>query len=119
MGGRMVGRRVATAFVVVILLASTQCQAPTQMTLAVTTDVACTALKGVTITVGQAAGIDEKAPVTSTTNCTDGDVGTLVVIPNGSKSAEVAIKVVGGNGRDAESCLAPTYGTGCIVARRV
>jgi sulfatase-modifying factor enzyme 1 len=95
------------------------CRAPTEIKLVITTDVPCPQFQGTTIAVGDPAGIETKAPTTSSTSCdASGNVGSLVVVPSGSKSADVAIRVVGGLLRDPESCTAPAYGTGCIVARR-
>jgi hypothetical protein len=68
--------------------------------------------------VGVLGAIEAKAPTATSTACgASGDLGALVVVPSGGKSAEVAFKVVAGVGRDAASCV-PPYGDGCIVARR-
>ena len=106
------------------------CASPTDITVLVTTDFECKDLHHVTITVGRLGAALETAPLTTlSTTCESGYAGRLVVVPSGSKDDVVAIKVVGGFGRtkQAEDCTAtydpatpgrPTYGPGCIVARR-
>jgi Sulfatase-modifying factor enzyme 1 len=100
-------------------LALVACRAPTEIKLVLTTDVPCSQFQGAAIAVGDPAAVEAKAPTTTSTTCdTSGNLGSLVVVPSGSKTAEVGIRVIGGIGRDPESCAAPSYGTGCIVARR-
>jgi hypothetical protein len=101
------------------LLFVPSCRAPTEITLVVTTDVSCTDLRGTSVTVGRLGEIETKASTTSSTFCdaSSGDLGALVVVPSGGKSDEVAVKLVAGVGKDADSCV-PPYGKGCIVARR-
>ena len=106
------------------------CASPTDITVLVTTDFDCTDLHHVTVTVGTLGPSLETAPVTAlSTTCEGGYAGRLVVIPSGSKNDVVAIKVTGGFGKtkQAEDCVAtydaakpgtPSYGPGCIVARR-
>jgi len=96
------------------------CRDPTQITVEIHTDVPCSDLRRVTLTVGGANDYESKAPVTVTADCdASGRVGTLVVVPSGRDTDELAIKVVAGVGADAESCKAPDYGPNCIVARRL
>ncbi len=98
------------------LLAAVQaagCRSPTQVSVEVTTDVSCAGFHGASVTVGLGA-IEEGAPVASSTRC---DGGTVVVVPSGSKSDEVAIKVVTGVSIPTSECKFPKY-QGCIVARR-
>ncbi len=95
------------------------CLTHTEFSLVLTTDVPCGQLKDVAISVGPSSSIESVAPTTTTTTCTqNGAIGTITVIPGGADDSEVAIKVVAGVGRQAESCTAPGYGAGCIVARR-
>ena len=95
------------------------CQAPTEVTLTLSTDVPCSQLTGLTITVGSKGDVETKAPETRSQSCSaSGNLGTIVVVPVGSKDQEVTIKVIAGVNRDPESCAAPAYGIGCIVARR-
>jgi hypothetical protein len=102
-----------------VLVGTPHCQSPTEVTLSISTNVPCAQLKGVSITVGPASEVETMAPGTVTQSCSgSGDVGTIVVVPGGDKNASVDIKVVAGVNRDPASCVAPAYGTGCIVARR-
>jgi len=102
------------------------CRSPTEIQVVVTTDFDCADLKDVTVTVGTLGDALENAPPTSTSsNCSGGSVGTIIVIPSGSDRANIGIKVVGGFGvKQAEECAPapgtspPDYGVGCIVARR-
>jgi outer membrane protein assembly factor BamB len=101
----------------VLVLAN--CLGPTEITLVLQTNVPCKHWDNATITVGTPADVEAKSPATATTICdAQGNLGTLVIIPSGSDTDTVAIKVVGGDDRDPNTCLAPKYGAGCIVARR-
>ena len=126
-------RRLFLLALVVVLgaaLVLSSCASPTDITVLVTTDFECKDLHHVTITVGRLGAALETAPLTTlSTTCEGGYAGRLVVVPSGSKDDVVAIKVVGGFGKtkQAEDCTAtydaatptrPTYGPGCIVARR-
>ena len=94
------------------------CRAPTQITMVLSTDIACADLRGVSVTVGNLGEVETKTETTSTTSCTDGgELGSLVVVPSGGTGDTVAIKIVAGYKRDPEQCT-PPYGAGCIVARR-
>ncbi len=98
------------------------CLGATQIVLDVRTDVPChraSTWKGVSISVGQpGVDVESRAPVLTTTACgASGEVGSLVVVPTGSNSATVGIRVVAGITRDPESCAAAGY-DGCIVSRR-
>jgi hypothetical protein len=105
------------------------CEAPTEVTLVLTTNVSCATLKtqGTTITVGSADEIEDKAPVAVTDNCVASasgvnTIGTFVVVPSHGRSDAFAVRVVTGVDRTASECAqgggqAPDY-TGCIVARR-
>jgi outer membrane protein assembly factor BamB len=104
---------------VAALLGTPHCEQPTEMTLSLHTNVPCTQLEGVTITVGPASSIETMAPGTVSQACSStGDLGTIVVVPGGARNAAVDVKVVAGVNRDPTTCNAPAYGTGCIVARR-
>ncbi len=106
------------------------CASPTDITVLVLTDFACSDLHDVTVTVGALGrGLETEPYGVSSAVCHDHYAGRLVVVPSGSKSDVVAIKVVGGFGKTkrAEDCVAtyeagslgrPSYGPGCIVARR-
>jgi hypothetical protein len=89
------------------------------MTLVLSTDVKCADMRGTSVTVGRLGEIETKAATTSSTFCdpSSGDLGALVIVPSSGNRDEVAMKIVAGVGRDADSCV-PPYGKGCIVARR-
>jgi hypothetical protein len=64
------------------------------------------------------ASLEDKAPTLTTTSCDQqGQVGSLVVVPSGSKDEEVGLRVVAGLDHRPEDCAAHHY-QGCIVARR-
>jgi outer membrane protein assembly factor BamB len=109
----------ATLVALAVLIGTPHCESPTEVTLSITTNVPCSQLTGVTVTVGPATEVETMAPGTVTQSCAaSGIVGTIVVVPGGAKNEGVDIKVIGGVNRVPTSCLAPGYGTGCIVARR-
>jgi hypothetical protein len=98
------------------------CLAPTELKLRVHTNVPCTdpsVWKGVAVYVGTpGASLEDKAPTLTTTSCDQqGQVGSLVVVPSGSKDEEVGLRVVAGLDYRPEDCAAHHY-QGCIVARR-
>ena len=103
-----------------ILLVS--CRDATEITLHVHTNLLCTdpaKWKGVAVYAGASGSdIESKAPALTTSACdVNGEIGTLVVVPSGSKYAEVALRVVAGIDVKPEECAARHY-AGCIVARR-
>jgi hypothetical protein len=97
------------------------CLSPTQITLHVTTNAPCkdaTQWKGVSIYTGSPTDVETKEPTLTTTACGAGGlIGTLVLVPTGSDSDEIGIRVVAGLSRNPEDCAANLY-DGCIVARR-
>jgi hypothetical protein len=98
------------------------CAAPTEIRLRVHTNVPCTdptQWRGVAIYAGAPGpALESKAPALTSTECDEqGLVGTLVVVPSGSKDDEVGLRVVGGISYAPEECAAHDY-NGCIVARR-
>jgi hypothetical protein len=125
-GSLLLPRLLLAASAGAIALAPAACRSPTEITVVVTTDFDCADLKDVTITVGALGDGLETAPPTSTSSyCSDSSAGSVVVVPHGSSTAELAIKVVAGFGiKQAEDCAPaagsspPDYGPGCIVARR-
>ena len=110
----------------VVLVAFSACRSATEIDVVVKTDFPCADLRHVDITVGTLGDDLERnrAITTSSATCIDGYVGKLVVVPQGSNSDEVGIKVVAGFGaKFAEDCVSngaspPSYGPGCIVQRR-
>jgi hypothetical protein len=120
----LLARRFMAASTVFVLLglAASACRDATEIRLHVSTNVPCTdpaSWKGVAVYVGApGADVESKAPALTTTACdANGQVGTLVVVPSGSKDAEVGIKVVAGLSVGPEECAAHNY-QGCIVSRR-
>jgi outer membrane protein assembly factor BamB len=99
-------------------LAFASCRSPTEVTLALSTDVPCSQLVDVSISVGTPDDVGSKAPSAVSSKCTAGDLGTLVVAPSGNKSSAIGIQVVAGVGRASASCATIHDGSGCIVARR-
>jgi hypothetical protein len=85
----------AILIVAACALLASDCRAPTEITLVVTTDVACNDLQSTSVTVGHTGEIETKAPTTSSTFCSaSGALGALVVVPSGGKGDELALKVV-------------------------
>ena len=120
---RTTRRFVAASWALLALgLLPVACREATEIRLHVSTNVPCTdsdKWKGVAVYVGApGADVESKAPALTTTQCdANGQVGTLVVVPSGSKDAEVGLKVVAGLSIAPEDCAAHNY-QGCIVARR-
>ncbi len=112
----------ALACAAVTLVAVAACLSPTEIVLDVRTNVPCTgtaAWRGVAISVGEPGlDVESRAPVLTTTACdASGNIGSLVVVPTGSRNAEVGIRVVAGITSDPETCPSNGY-DGCIVSRR-
>jgi N-acetylneuraminic acid mutarotase len=104
-----------------LVLTTAACRGPTQVTVEVTTDVGCgdTPITGIAVAATGAAA--ESKPFASTSSACDaaGTVGSLVLVPSGGNSDELAVRVVlGHGGKSADQCIASGYGAGCIVARR-
>ena len=112
-GRRAIGLTVTLALGV----AAGSCRTPTDITLRVTTDIACTDVGSTTLTVGRPGELEAAPITTSTSTCDNGTIGTLVVLPSGSDDDEVGMKIVSGYKRRAEQCAPPDY-KGCVVARR-
>lgn len=103
------------------------CREPTQITLEVRTDLRCADRVTSAIVVGTLAqtaeSLTSRPPAVETTDCTESGngeafIGSLVVVPSGDDTGEVAIKVVAGVGIPPEDCTGPTDKR-CITARRV
>ena len=101
-----------------LLALAAACRDPTQITLDVTTDVPCAELRGTVFRVGRPGELANAPPATVVPSCVDGEghVGTLVLVPSGDKSENVALSVVSGRGVDPESCI--DGAKGCVFARR-
>ena len=96
------------------------CRTPTEIEVTVTTDVPCARVTGTTFTAGELGTIEVQAPTTTSTTCSNGRVGAVVLLPSGDDSARVGFRLVTGiDGQQAENCSADAgYGPKCIVARR-
>jgi hypothetical protein len=97
------------------------CRQPTQLTVEISTNVACQHVGGTNIIVGQLPGDLEKNPAsTSTRACSGGGgnetIGSIVLLPSGAEDGAIAFKIVLGIDKSADDC-APSYAN-CIVARR-
>lgn len=102
-----------------IALASASCRSATQVVVDVTTDIDCSASATETsITVGRIDSLEQRPASSTTPRCANGRIGALVVVPSGSSTDELAIRVVTGIGKSAEACVSGGYTGGCIVARR-
>jgi hypothetical protein len=94
--------------------ALTDCRAPTQITIHVTTDAPCGDTSGTLV------GTSDRAHESEVTKaCAEGDIGTIVFVPGGDKEARVQILVSTAlHGQDPAQCDASHVSPGCIVARR-
>jgi hypothetical protein len=115
----------ATALPILVCLsagaaAAAGCRSATQIEVQVTTDLPCgRANGGASLTSGSLVEIEGAPPTTTSRTCTDGKLGSVVLVPSDADDAKVAFKVIAGiDGQDAEECKAPNYGPKCIVARR-
>jgi len=98
------------------------CLGATEILLDVRTNIPCTGKapwQGVSVSVGEpGVDVESRAPVLTTTACSaSGEVGTLAIVPSGSNTAEVGIRVVAGITANPETCAANGY-AGCVVSRR-
>jgi hypothetical protein len=113
------------------MLSMVGCNNPTQITLQVATD-QCGTYPGATVTsifAGEpGSGIESAAPLRVTSDCgTNGSIGSLVLVPGGSDSGQIEVRVVmgvGAAGNAANPCVGTpgvpsTYGLNCIVQRRI
>lgn len=98
------------------------CREPTQMTLVVSTDVPCAALREVVMVAANESRIaEERVPsgfYAATTNAcaAGGHVGTLVLTP--AENGRGGVVVVAGVDRAASECKPADGYFGCVVARR-
>lgn len=96
------------------------CQEPTEAIVEISTNAECSAIAGTGITAGKVGEVELASYDTVTTQCQgEGDIGSIVLLPDGDKSGAFAFKVVASLGTtDVEDCKAPLYGPSCIVAQR-
>jgi hypothetical protein len=112
-------RRLASVLLFACLVG---CESPTEIDVQVTTDIACSSVSGTSITTGTLGEIEGIPPASTTMNCKNGHIGSLVIVPSGSDDALVGFKVVTSiNGASIDACTPDAtggYGPSCIVARR-
>ena len=116
---------VALGFALTTLVVGAGCQPPTEVTVALSTNLPCDEIDGTGLVIGSPEDVDTKDVLTVTPTCDGGRIGTLVVIPGEDREAVFAVKAVTGVGVLPEECLTgaarPTDvpgERGCIVARR-
>ncbi len=112
-----------TSFVAAWAFWGLSCRSPTEVTVQITTDEPCSAVQGTSITVGSGIDVETKQPLTITTDCNNGNIGSIVIVPSGSNSDAFSVRVVAGIDVPPDQCETqgdggPAY-NGCIVARRV
>lgn len=113
---------VSGAFVALAsITTSTGCGEATSITVEITTNLSCkeSPKLEVGIATGDLASIDGRPFSATKTWCerAPGRIGSLVLVPSGADDAEVAVRVVAGIGRPADTCERDF--TGCIVERRI
>jgi hypothetical protein len=95
------------------------CRSPTQITLAISTDLDCSARLVTSISEGLPEEVAHVAPATTTAQCAGaGEIGTLVFVPSHARDDRIAVQVVTAVGVPLESCRPPAFGKDCIVATR-
>ena len=113
-------RSLRLAFALALGATAPACLEPTEAVLDISTNAECSAVAGTGITAGKDGEVELASFDTSTTQCQgQGDIGSIVLLPDGDNTGPFAFKVVTSLGTTAvESCVAPDYGPSCIVARR-
>ena len=106
-----------------IAVSSFGCYGATQVTVALSTDLACDGTldalvyKGAPRTLDSTPNAETKACTAATLQGADNDIGTLTLTPSGDKNAQVEVKaVLARNGKNPAGCDADA--TDCIVATR-
>lgn len=106
------------SFAAFVGAAVASCLDATQITIDVRTDLRCDQVRSLSITAGDPGRIEGAPPTTETRRCLPtGEIGTLVVTPERTKSSEVAFKLVMGVDVPTSECKPPLY-KGCVVQRR-
>ncbi len=104
------------------MLATSACREPTQITVELSTDVACAEARATTVTVGLPGGLERGDPAVVSSACESegsrGELGTVVLVPSGDDDAPVGVKVTLAVSDDAVEDCSKEYGRHCIVARR-
>ena len=112
--------RSSLGFIGVLIVAATglvQCLGPTEIEVALSTDVPCSSVLSTAVAVGP-PGDDSRSAARTTTDCSaDGGIGTLYVTPSGGIDDEIEIRATLGLSTPADQCGQPNF-DGCVVARR-
>ncbi|HVK68403.1 MAG TPA: hypothetical protein VM694_28290, partial [Polyangium sp.] len=117
-------RPILAALSVCVVAAFGGCLEPTQVTIEIKTDVPCSQVASTAIVVANDyQSLEANPPVgTETLECFDGRIGSLVLVPKGTRDELLAIKIATGVGVTGIQCLDPnaTQVTKdrCIIARR-
>lgn len=117
--------RLARGCLAGLAVACCGCQPPTEVTVVITTSAPCPHVDDTAIIVGNSSkDVETRDPATVTSLCTNGSIGSIVIVPAKNREAAFAVKVVTGVGALAEDCVkglvanVPGAATGCIYARR-
>src|SRR4051812_13972515 len=110
---------VFTCAAVTVMVSSVACLDPTEITVDIATDVKCEDTKGTSIAGGKPGTIELSSPTTTTRDCDNGRIGTLVSTPSDSKDVDAAFLVALGVDRPVSECTADNHFQGCIVQRRL
>jgi hypothetical protein len=113
----------AVAVAVAVGSAHAACYSPTQIELALSTDIPCPTVAaggGAEISVAASTeGLASEEPVTTTTACNGSSIGTLVLVPSGGRGDRVALQIALRFPGRSERCRPPDDVADCVVARRV
>jgi formylglycine-generating enzyme len=99
----------------------TRCAAPTALTVTVYAEVDCAKkpVSGISIASGVEALAGRAFSATSSQCSPDGNLGSVVLFPSGSKDSRVAVQVVvRPDGGDPATCIQSAGAKGCITSRR-
>jgi hypothetical protein len=101
------------------VIAVSACRDPTQVSVAISTDLDCSAHLSTAIAEGAPAEVSRAVASATTDACASGgDIGTLVFVPSHGRNDRFAVQVVMAVGVPLESCVPPAFGANCIVATR-
>jgi outer membrane protein assembly factor BamB len=116
----MAASRLLTTPLAILLAGVAGCLEPTEAIVEISTDASCEDVSGTGITGGLLFDIETLPFGTTTDACSSGDIGSIVLVPgeDDEDDAAFAFKVVTSLDVPVDSCIAPAYGPGCIVARR-
>jgi hypothetical protein len=98
--------------------AASACLDPTQATVEISTNAECSYIKETGIAADDEP-VDLAGFETTTDQCSGGEIGSIVLYPEGPQDGELSFKVVTSLGSTPiDECAAPKFGRACIVARR-